>query len=250
MFRRRWWPNCQECVTCRKQPQLSNELSRERCVHAKSLLCHPVDCSPKPPLSMGFSMPRTLEWVAVSSSRGSSRPRDRNMVLMSASLIGGFFATSTTWKPRRVKWKCQKAREPGPGLTPSGGGCGAAAPRPLVVSPFMLVQGPLSVLCPRRNCPDHEPRAAGNSKTALGPANCSREKEPQEGLPDSAPGSLTDWLTPAAAKPFTTWDRFHGRQGLWEWKGDGFGMIPARHVCCALCFYDCYVSSTSDHPRH
>ena len=195
-------------------------------------------------------MLRTLEWVAMSSSRASSRPRDRTMVLMSAALIGGFFATSATQKPSSVKWKRQKAREPGPGLTPSGGGCGAAAPQPLVVPPFMLVQGPLSVLCPRRNCPDHEPRAAGNSKAALAPANCSREEEAQECLPDSAPGSLTDWLRAAAAKPFTTRDRFHGRQRFHEWRGDGFGMIPAHYIGCALCFYDCYGSSTSDHPRH
>ena len=129
---------------------------------------------------------------------------------------------SATQKPSSLKWKRQKAREPGPGLTPSGGGCGAAAPQPLVVPPFMLVQGPLSVLCPRRNCPDHEPRAAGNSKAALAPANCSREEEAQECLPDRAPGSLTDWLRAAAAKPFTTRDRFHGRQRFHEWRGDGF----------------------------
>ena len=49
--------------------------------HAKSLqscpiLCDPTDCSPP-----GFSVreivqARILEWVAISSSRGSSRPRD------------------------------------------------------------------------------------------------------------------------------------------------------------------------------
>ena len=32
------------------------------------------------PLSMGFSRPKKLEWVAMPSSRRSSRPRDRNRV--------------------------------------------------------------------------------------------------------------------------------------------------------------------------
>ena len=58
-------------------------VSRE--VHAESLqscptLCDTMDCSP-----LGFSGPeilqaRILEWVAISFSRGSSRPRDRTRV--------------------------------------------------------------------------------------------------------------------------------------------------------------------------
>ena len=47
---------------------------------AKSLqlrltLCDPMDCSRQASLSLGFS--RTLEWVVISFSRGSSRPRDQ-----------------------------------------------------------------------------------------------------------------------------------------------------------------------------
>ena len=41
------------------------------------------------PLSMGFSKARILEWVAVSFSRGSSRPRDPTCV---SCIAGGFFA--------------------------------------------------------------------------------------------------------------------------------------------------------------
>ena len=36
-----------------------------------------------------------LEWVAMSSSRGSSQPRDQTQVSCTA---GGFFTTSATWK--------------------------------------------------------------------------------------------------------------------------------------------------------
>ena len=44
------------------------------------LFCSLVDCSP-PGLSVrGVLQARTLEWVAMPSSRGSSRPRDRTWV--------------------------------------------------------------------------------------------------------------------------------------------------------------------------
>ena len=52
------------------------------CVLVKSLqwcptLWDPVDCSQQAPLSMGFSgQEYWMEWVAMPSSRGSSRPRD------------------------------------------------------------------------------------------------------------------------------------------------------------------------------
>ena len=39
------------------------------------ILCDPMDCSPQAPLSMD-SPGKILEWVAISSSRGSPRPRD------------------------------------------------------------------------------------------------------------------------------------------------------------------------------
>ena len=40
-------------------------------------LCNPVDCSPPDSSVHGILQARILEWVAVPSSRGSSRPRDR-----------------------------------------------------------------------------------------------------------------------------------------------------------------------------
>ena len=39
-------------------------------------LCDPTDCSPPGSSVRGISQARILEWVAVPSSRGSSRPRD------------------------------------------------------------------------------------------------------------------------------------------------------------------------------
>ena len=39
-------------------------------------LCNPRDCSPPGSSVLGISQARILEWVAISFSRGSSRPRD------------------------------------------------------------------------------------------------------------------------------------------------------------------------------
>ena len=48
-------------------------------------LSHPVDCSLPGSSIQGILQARILEWVAISFSRGSSRPRDRTQV----SRIGG-----------------------------------------------------------------------------------------------------------------------------------------------------------------
>ena len=43
-------------------------------------LCDPVDCRPPGSPVRGISQARILEWVAISFSRGSSRPRDQTRV--------------------------------------------------------------------------------------------------------------------------------------------------------------------------
>ena len=53
-------------------------------------LCDPADCSPT-----GSVLARALEWVAISSSRGSSPPRDRTCL---SSLAGRFFITEPPGK--------------------------------------------------------------------------------------------------------------------------------------------------------
>ena len=47
----------------------------------------------------GISQTRILEWVAISSSRGSSRPRDQTVSFVSPALVGGFFTTAPPQKP-------------------------------------------------------------------------------------------------------------------------------------------------------
>ena len=69
------------------------------CVCAKSLqLCptlyDPTDCSLQGSSVHGISQAWTLEWVAISFSRGSSWPRGWIRVSLSPALAGGFLTTN------------------------------------------------------------------------------------------------------------------------------------------------------------
>ena len=61
-------------------------------------LCDPMDCSPPGSSIHGIPQARILEWVAISFSRGSSRPRDRTQV----SRIGG--RRFNLWATREAPW--------------------------------------------------------------------------------------------------------------------------------------------------
>ena len=50
------------------------------CAQSCGTLCDPLDCGPLAPLSMVSLQARMLEWVAISSSRGPSGPRDQTSV--------------------------------------------------------------------------------------------------------------------------------------------------------------------------
>ena len=76
-------PEGGSCLTCEL------ETERERLVKAKVLViqscpspCHPVDCSPSGSSVGGILKARILQWVAMSSSKGSSLSRDRTRVLL------------------------------------------------------------------------------------------------------------------------------------------------------------------------
>ena len=58
-------------------------------------LCNPMDSSPPHSLLHGILQARTLEWVAMPSSRGSSRPRDRTQV---SCITGGFYTAEPPGK--------------------------------------------------------------------------------------------------------------------------------------------------------
>ena len=70
-------------------------------VHAQAcpILCNPRNCSPPGSSVHGIILARTLEWVAVSSSRGSSPLRDHTHIyLLSLALAGGFFYHRAAWE--------------------------------------------------------------------------------------------------------------------------------------------------------
>ena len=57
-----------------------------------------MDCSPQPPLSMGFSRQERCSGLPFPSPEDLPNPGMEPMSLMSSSLSGRFFITSTTWK--------------------------------------------------------------------------------------------------------------------------------------------------------
>ena len=65
-------------------PSLDGGLVPQSCV-----ICDPMDCSPPGSSVLGVLQARILEWVAMSLSRGPSRPRDRTHI----SCISGRFFT-------------------------------------------------------------------------------------------------------------------------------------------------------------
>ena len=76
------------------------------CVRAQSLqscltLCNPMDCSPPGSSVHGILQARILEWVAMSSSRGSSPLRDQTGLFYVSCLdkwVLYHFTTSATWE--------------------------------------------------------------------------------------------------------------------------------------------------------
>ena len=80
------------------------------CICAKSLqscpsLCDPMDASPPGSSVHGILQARILQWVAMSSSRGSSHPRDQTCIsYFSPALAGRFFITRATWEAHSI-WR-------------------------------------------------------------------------------------------------------------------------------------------------
>ena len=58
--------------------------------------CDPMDCSLSASSAHGISQARVLEWVAISFSSGSSRPRDQTHI---SCIAGEFFTEKPLGKP-------------------------------------------------------------------------------------------------------------------------------------------------------
>ena len=77
--------------------------------HLCPTLCHPTDCGPPGSSVHGILQARTLEWVAISSSRGSSWPRDQAHVSCISCIARGFFATGPLGKPLIILSSCKSS---------------------------------------------------------------------------------------------------------------------------------------------
>ena len=64
----------QSCVS--PLPLISDRV----CSLSRVQLCDPMDCSLPGSSALGILQARTLEWVATSSSKGFSRPRDQTHI--------------------------------------------------------------------------------------------------------------------------------------------------------------------------
>ena len=67
----------------------TSELVAQSCL----TLCNPIDCSPPGSSVHGILQARILEWVAISFSRGSSRPRNQTRVSCTAGIVFIIWAT-------------------------------------------------------------------------------------------------------------------------------------------------------------
>ena len=80
----------ESCPVLDAMGQLCAHKGQTLCLVVQSclILCDPVDCSPPGSSVHGILQARTLEWVAIPFSRGSSPPRDPTTV---SGIAGGFF---------------------------------------------------------------------------------------------------------------------------------------------------------------
>ena len=78
------WPSfCSNCIIYPAVfigPECFNRLDNCQCAQLCLTLCSPMDCSLSGFSAHGIVPARMLEWVAISSSRGSSQPRNRTWV--------------------------------------------------------------------------------------------------------------------------------------------------------------------------
>ena len=97
------------CSSVGKQMKCSMSMWWNACVCAKSLqscptLCDSVDCSLSGSSVHGILQARILQWVAMPSSRGSSRPRDWTCVFYISCIEAGSLSLALPGKPRTVEY--------------------------------------------------------------------------------------------------------------------------------------------------
>ena len=97
-----WPPWTLSCISSTQWDQ--GPISYPICTGAKSLqacltFCSPTQCSPPGTSVLGIFQARILEWVAMSSFRGSSWPRNQTCISFLLHWQAGFFTTVPPGKP-------------------------------------------------------------------------------------------------------------------------------------------------------
>ena len=87
-------------------------LSESEVAQSCPTLCDPMDCSLSGSSVHGIFQARVLEWVAISFSKGSSRPRDWTQVSRIAGRHFTVWATSEVLFPQKVYWVTSFLKEP------------------------------------------------------------------------------------------------------------------------------------------
>ena len=93
-------PNCRQIVyhlSYQGSPSIVNEVKWSEVTQSCLSLCSPMDCSLQGFSVHGIFQARVLAWVAISFSRGSSRPRLRTRVSHIAGRHFTIWATRETW---------------------------------------------------------------------------------------------------------------------------------------------------------
>ena len=84
------------------------------CVHSTAqlypTLCNPMDCNPPDSFVYGIFQSRILEWVAISSSRGSSWPRDQTWVFRISCTAGRSFTKADPPGKPKKDWEIVYSR--------------------------------------------------------------------------------------------------------------------------------------------
>ena len=107
-------------------------------------LCYPMDCSPTGSSVHGIFWARILEWVAISFSNWSSRPRDPISISCVSCMAGGFFSSEPSASLKEY-WSGLPCPPPGhfpnPGIEPRSIVWTTGKPKNTGVGSLSILQG-------------------------------------------------------------------------------------------------------------
>ena len=107
LFRKKFFVDVIKLRISRRDDFRLTACMRGKLLQSCLTLWDPMECSPPGSSVHGILQARTLERVAMPSSKGPFRPRDRTRV---SCIAGGFFTAEPPRKPSRLRWTCIRWR--------------------------------------------------------------------------------------------------------------------------------------------